>query len=202
MTAEWLANRGVPIECFKISALTRGHDQFLQCNRVFSSTATSRHERSDNSKGSVSLKVPGGRDEDRKSRFWQYAAPLLCDAGILQTNHPKNYSPRGFIEATLGRNHLRLRVGGKGALIEVSASAERIDTDQRVLRRLSNVRGMLDRGLCGATLRFSGGSNRPTTISASKVFDLSQEQSWPEITLWIVENSTKLLSIFKRGMSG
>jgi hypothetical protein len=34
LTAEWLGRRGVPIECFKISALTRGDDQFLQCNRV------------------------------------------------------------------------------------------------------------------------------------------------------------------------
>ena len=196
MTAEWLATRGVPIECFKISGLTRGDDQFLQCDRVFPSATTRKGERSENSKSAASPQVSAARDGDRKTQFWYYATPLLRSAGILQSDDPAICSPQGVVEATLGLSRLRLRVGGRGALIEVSASVAGGDSDQHVLRRLSNVRGMLDRGLCGATLKFSGGSNRPTAISASKAFDLSEERLWPEISLWIIENSAKLMQIF------
>lgn len=199
MTAEWLANRGVPIECFKISALTRGDDQFLQCDRVFPSATTRKHERSENSRNVASPKLPDDRDGERKTEFWYYATPLLRTAGILQSNNPAICSPQGVVEATLGLNRLRLRVGGRGALIEVSASIAGGDFDQRVLRRLSNVRGMLDRGLCGATLKFCGGSGRPPMISASKAFDLSEERLWPEISLWLIENSAKLIQIFRCG---
>jgi len=196
MTAKWLATRGVPIECFKISGLTRGDDHFLQCDRVFPSATTRKGERSENLKSAASPRLPDNRDSDRKTRFWIYATPLLCDAGVLEINSRVICSTQGVVEATLGHNRLRLRVGGRGALIEVSASVAGGHSDQHVLRRLSSVRGMLDRGLCGATLKFSGGSNRSTAISASKAFDLSEERLWPEISLWIIENSAKLMRIF------
>ncbi|MGF1658203.1 MAG: hypothetical protein ACFCUS_02135 [Rubrimonas sp.] len=202
MTAEWLVERGVPIECFKISGLTRGDDQFLQCDRLFPSANTRTNKRSVNSKSADSPKVHHNRDGDRKTQFWYYAAPLLRNSGVLQSDNPAICSPQGTVEATLGRNRLRLRVGGRGALIEVSASMAGGDSDQHVLRRLSNVRGMLDRGLCGATLKFSGGSGRAPMVSAEKAFDLSDERLWPEISLWIIENSAKLIQVFGYGSVG
>ena len=196
LTAKWLSSRGVPIECFSISALTRGDDQFLQCNRVFPSAKLRTHDDSTNSKNLAAQKVSNDRNVDRRYQFWDYAVPLFYNTGILKDDHPTIFSPRGGIEATLGRNRLRLRVGGRRALIEVLAPVASGESDEHVLRRLSSVRDMLDRGLSGATLKFSGGSNRPTTISASKPFDLSEEPLWPEISLWIIENSVKLLRIF------
>lgn len=197
MTAEWLGSRGVPIECFKISALIRGDDQFLQCNRVVPSAISHTREAYENSRSAPRPKSHACREGSRKTEFWQYAIPLLCDAGIRLNYYPNKSSSQGGAEATLGCNRLRLRVGGKAALIEVSTSSVSGDSEHYVLRRLSNVRGMLDRGLSGATLKFSGGSNLPTKISVSKPFDLSQEQLWPEMPLWIIENTLKLMRIFE-----
>ena len=196
MTAEWLANRGVPIECFKISALTRNDSQFLQCNRVFPFKVKSLDSASVNREFRAAPKVDQSQGRLQPSEFWKYAAPLLFGGGILHREASALFSAYGSVDAKLERSRLRLRVGRKRALIEVSASAASGECDHDILGRLSNARGMLDQGLRGGTLRFSDGSGQPTKISVSKTWELSQKETWPEITLWLIENSAKIIRIF------
>jgi hypothetical protein len=197
MTAEWLSNNGVPIECFKISALTRGTDQFLRCDRLFpfdSGRAEKGTGTSKNAKGPADRPTS---ENTRQTEFWKYLAPLLYEVGLLPERPKDPFYCLGMVETIVGHNRLCLRVGAKWARIDVSASVLHSDADQQVLRCLSSARGMLERGLKGATIKFTGGLNQVPVISVSKAFEISQERVWPEISLWMIENASKLIRILE-----
>lgn len=197
VTVEWLGNQGVPIECFKISALTRGADQFLRCDRLLPLASG----RPDKGSGSCKIaKAPVDRPASgntKRARFWKYSTPLLYQVGLLPKRPSDNFYSAGMIETTVGRNRLRLKVSSKWARIDVSASVSGSDSDKQVLLCLSKNRDMLERGLQGATIQFSRGPQKSLVLSTWKAFDISHERIWPETSLWMIENASKLIRIFQ-----
>lgn len=99
MTAEWLGSRGVPIESFKISALTRGENQFFQCNRVFPLENIQPNKLPTDRKSAPPDQEAIAYITAQPFDFWQYASPLVHEAGILGDIFPNVCSPQGIIEA-------------------------------------------------------------------------------------------------------
>lgn len=195
-TVEWLNQLGIPTQCFEASALTRRDEVFFQCSPLAATNALA--ERAMQNVDTAPSRRRGAKPRGHPSlaqAFWIYAVPLLVDAGALPSGPSGDASSSGAIETRHGPVDLRLGLGRKRARVAITIPEATAEAERDALRRLAQVRPLLDRGLAGAALEFTGGVGRAMSIAASKPFDATDREQWPEITLWMSENSQKLIRV-------
>ncbi|WP_171060690.1 DUF4268 domain-containing protein [Poseidonocella sp. HB161398] len=192
----WLRDQGVALQCIRATPVTAASGLFLDFEQVIPGPEDAEY------RPVATLfrepdTLPGKRipEETAKHRrdFWNYVLPRMRAAGVPLFAHAASSSGSHVaVPTALAGVEFRLTVGQRCARVELRLGHQDRTRNDAIFQHLRARKAEIEASF-GAHLNWGAPANRIVrTLAYPRSFDTRRRETWPAISLWLIEHAAKL----------
>ncbi len=199
-TVLWLISNGISAQCMKVTPFTLNDNQLLQITQIIPPPEAKDYMIGMSSKDSEEkeTKVVLHKREQIRLQFWEQLLEHFRrqNFDLYQNVNPTRYSWLGA-GSGIGVCSYTLSFGKTEARVEFNLSHSRKRYNKRVFDFLLKHRGEIESRFGKSLVWERLEDKKSSYIRYSKPFDGYNEESWPEMTAWLLEHIRRLEDAFK-----
>ena len=199
-TALWLLAQGVQIQCFEVTPYSTGDDLFLSVEQIIP-TRKERELMIGRRKKEVEEKTQTQERQHRdqiRLAFWEMVLEKMRDeqCDLFNGNSPSKSTRLGASTGVRGCKY-QLVLKPREAAVDLFISGSNKGVVKSFFDQLESRRNEIEEAFGEQIEWLRLDDRKRSRIRYAKEFDSFNEDSWPEITQWMIENISKLESATK-----